>query len=273
MPVDAPLSKIQQWMQSVIVDPRGDESVAADHTRRAAQWVKPTEVLTAYERVVIYRDQYLLRMEEALRADYEGLAHFLGERRFQKLVADYVQVHPSVHYNLNRLSDNLPSFLETWPDLVTSGRRGFCVDMARLELAVARVFDAPLADALDASSLWTVPSDDWDRARLRPVPALQVLALDFPVNDYLEAVLTGEAVTSTRRRACWVAVYRQHYAMRRLPLTAAQYRALSSLQHGETLFEAFTAATKGRGRANPAEVPEWFARWVAAGLFSALRVE
>ena len=42
----------------------------------------PSQTLTSAERLDIYRDMYLLRMEEALAIDYPGLKHFLGEEEF-----------------------------------------------------------------------------------------------------------------------------------------------------------------------------------------------
>src|SRR6185295_14998144 len=51
------------------------------------------------------------------------------------LARDYVQVHPSTSYTLNRLGDRLPDFVTGW---APRAEAGFLHDLARLELAVLK---------------------------------------------------------------------------------------------------------------------------------------
>jgi putative DNA-binding protein len=147
MAVALPLERLQRWMQAVIVDPRSSEAAVAGVAARAEvapervrDVILPSRALNAVERVGIYHGMYLLRMEEALATDYPGLKHLLGDGRFLDLVRAYVREYPSRHFSLNRLGDHLPEFLRRVPGL---SRRGFVHDLARLELALSRVFDAP----------------------------------------------------------------------------------------------------------------------------------
>src|SRR5205823_5562027 len=59
----ATLDSIQSWMQNFIVDPGDDEVVSQEQEQMAVTLVAPSATLSAVERVFVYRDQYLARME------------------------------------------------------------------------------------------------------------------------------------------------------------------------------------------------------------------
>lgn len=270
MPAEADLRRIQRWMQEFIVDPRGDEEVFAADGGRAERLVTPSRTLAPLERVAIYRGQYLLRMMEALENDYPALSHFVGHAGFHRLVEGYVREHPSRSYTLNRLGDRLPDYLKTAPDV---RRRAFAHDLARLELAISRVFDAPQSPALDRAAVAAVPPADWVHTRLRTIDAFRLLAFRYPVNAYLQSVKAGTVHPDTRRRDTWLAVYRRDYAVWRLPLSKQAFRLLEALAGGVTLAGAIRSVS-GRGGPGEEQVFRWFSRWVTEGFFSSLeRVE
>jgi hypothetical protein len=260
------LGRLQRWMQAVIVAPGADSesfaSAAAVEEIPAAQAaaeVLPSRALTGEQRVAIYRDMFLVRMRDALQTDYPGVAHFLGEQRFHRLVADYVAAHPSRSYTLNRLGDHFPEFVRTAP----LPRREFVHDLARLELAVTEVFDAEESPALTPAAIAAVPADAWVAAHLVPITALRLVAFDYPVSAYLQSVKDGAPHPTTRRRATWVAVFRRDYAMSRLDLKRDAYELLSKLVSGATLGDAVRSAPRVREE----QLFRWFREWMAEGIF------
>ena len=149
--------------------------------------VLPSASLTAAERVGVYHGMYLARMREALESDYPGLARFLGPAAWEALVRSYVQAHPSRSYTLNVLGRDLPEFVAT----ARVRRPAFCRDLARLEWAVSEVFDAPEAPPLTEDELDAVAPDEWERARLVPVPALRLVVLEHDAGAHLDALREG----------------------------------------------------------------------------------
>jgi hypothetical protein len=272
--LDVRLGRVQRWMQQVVVHPGTvQEALAAARAKLApskiGQVILPSRALTAAERVEIYQRMYPLRMEEALGVDYPALQHFLGGDGFRRLVRDYVAAFPSRSYTLNRLGDHLPEFIPTAPGL---RHRGFCHDLARLELAMTEVFDEVETPALSAEAVAAVPPEKWPEARLRPIAAFRLLALRYPVNAYVASV-GGKAhrPPRPRRRDAWLAVFRRDYGVRRLELTRPGYDLLSELAAGRTIGDAVTAAARGRGAAaRNTELHRWFRQWMASGLFAGL---
>lgn len=257
------------WMQSVIVDPRPDARVADDARLRAEAWVRPTAALTSVERLRLYRDQYLVRMGGALRHDYPILAGFIGCDGFNQLVKTYMEKNASRSYNMQRICDNFPEFLRYAPGLKD---RGFCAELARLELAVAAVYNAPLTPALTVERLHAVAPPTWNAARLRPVEGLQLLALSYPANEYYHAVTNNQPPTDTSRRPQWIAVLRiNRFEVARLDMREIEFLTLSSLVEGDTIHDAFLIGTAG-DREPAAEVVGWITRWCELGLFAEVTV-
>ncbi len=185
------LEQFQRWMQTFIVHPGSEEDALAAAasegipTDEVTRVILPSSTLTSLERVGVYREMYLLRLAEALDTDYPALAHFLGGEAFNDLVAGYVEAFPSRSYTLNRLGDHLPEYIRTAPGIA---RRAFLHDLARLELAVSQVFDAPESPVLTEEQIAQVPTEAWADARLRPIEAFRLLSFQYPVNAYLTSV-------------------------------------------------------------------------------------
>jgi hypothetical protein len=265
-------------MQEVVVHVGSiDEALASKGARaqvppeKLGEVILPSRTLSPAERVEIYQGMYPLRMEEALGIDYPALQRLLGPRGFRSLVRDYVGSFPSRSYTLNRLGDHLPAFILEAPGL---RHRGFCHDLARLELALTEVFDEVETPSLSAEAVAAVPAEEWPAARLRPIAALRLLAVRYPVNAYVESIREDRAPRHPRllRKDGWIAVYRRDYGVHRLELSRAAYGLLSELVAGRPLGEAVTAAARRRGpsAARPAQLYRWFREWMKGGMFRAI---
>jgi hypothetical protein len=271
---EIPLPRLQRWMQAVVVHPGSvGEAVGSAEAQeeipkaRVGEVILPSKTLDPVERVGIYHGMYLLRMEEALQADFPALEHFLGEDAFRELVRGYVQAFPSRSYSLNPLGDHLPAYVRTAPGV---RRPEFCHELAQLELAVSRVFDATETPPLTEAAIASVPPEAWEAARLQTVEAFQLLAFRYPVNAYLQTVRDDDHHhPKARLKDTWVAVYRRDYGVFRIELTRAAHDLLADLAGGTPLGEAIAKAVRLGGRRAPSETElfRWFRQWVSGGVF------
>lgn len=269
------LDRLQRWMQAVVVHPGTVEDAIAS-TDAAAEIpvesldrvVRPSRSMSPAERVGVYQGMYLLRMEEALAADYPVIRHQLGDHRFRHLVRAYVERYPSRSYTLNRLGDHLPQYFldePSWPDAA------FLHDLARLELAMTEVFDEEESSVLGPAELEAVAPEAWERARLRPIAPFRLLALRYAVIPHLVAYHEDRPAPAPRRRASRVALYRRDYAVRRLELDRAQHELLEALCSGTPLGGALSeAAARQRSARRQEQIFRWFRTWVGEGLFAAI---
>jgi hypothetical protein len=265
------LSALERWMQTVIVHPGTIEEAvrsraATRHVplREAERAILPSKTLASLERLAVYQEMYPLRMQEALSADYPGLAAFLGDHLFGHFVADYVAVHPSRSYTLNRLGDHVPEFLKTW----RHGKRAFLVDLARLELAITETFDARGDDSAPPAPPAHVDAD-WESRRFGLAPTLRLLSFRHAAGPALDALKAGRRA-STRAKASWVAIHRRKFAVYRLNLGRAEFHLLSALAAGEPLGLALRHAGRRGGKPlSPAAVRRAFRIWTSEGILRA----
>jgi Putative DNA-binding domain len=241
------LKTTQRWLQLAIVSPR-EPSATGRHIAASA-------TLTPIERIGIYRDLYPARLVAALKLDYPLLCQSLGGEVFSQLALFYAQARPSHSFTLNEFGRHLPEFLMEVQGL---RRPGFLRDLAQFERACSDVFHEAEARAVTPEAIAEVPAAAWHRARLQPIPALRLLALEYPVHRYAE----GE--TLIRKRPAFVAIYRRNFEVQWISLSRASFSVLTLLVQGQPIGRALNDA---RG-----SVQQWFRDWMAAGLFQAVKL-
>ena len=267
------LDTVEGWMQAVLVHPAGTreglsspEAVSRIPAGEAAGLIRIRGGLTAADRLDIYADMYPLRMQEALADDYPALAAFLGDERFERLVRDYVADHPSTSFTLARLGDELPRFVAGWG---TSRLRPLLADVARLEQAAARVFEA----AETVPGLLDLESDARRLGAeliLVPAPALALLRVRPAAVAVLDAALeTLPFPARAGRGTAWVVFHRKDLAVERRTLETFAGHLLQSLIEGRPLGEAVAGATRTvrSGRPSPETLAAWLREWVRLGFF------
>ena len=203
-------------------------------------------------RLDVYRRGYEARLVECLADDYPVLQRALGEEPFEALCRAYIARYPSEAPNLNAYGRYMAGVCQ-----------GFAADLARLEWAIVEVIHEPAGAPMTMEDLAAVPMEGWPTARLLPSRAVRILTLEYPANDYFQAVRDGKAPPLPERAPSATAVYRGGHAVWRMGLTPAMHRVLAALVGGELLEAALALA----GDEPPEQVTAWFREWVSGGLF------
>ncbi len=272
-----PLGHLQHWMQAVVETPGpAEDAVAAPAAAkivppdRVGDVVLASKTLTPVERVGVYQGMYIMRMVEALQGDYPAVSHFLGDHQLEHVVEDYAAAHPSVSYSFNPFGRHFPKFLRTSSRI---RRKAFLYDLARLELAVTEVFDAPESPKLSPEDVAKIPESAWPKARLKPIEAFRVLSFDHNVNAYLQSVKEGsEDHPEIRRKQSWVVVWRKNYEVWRLDLGRPAFDFLNALSKGRPFGKAVSeSARKLQGSAGE-QLFRWLRAWVGEGMFQSVEL-
>lgn len=249
--------------------------------------IKPNDRLTSFERLEIYNRMYWFRVLDSLYEDCPGLRAVLGDARFIRLAEAYLIRHPSRSHTLRNLPSRLEQFIRAEPKW-TKPHTALCLDLARFEWAQVEVYDGAARPLFTADDLrGTNPT----KLRLDLQPYLQLLELDYPVDEFLiaikkrEALLRGDAsnaptgvrtekdsrVPLPKRAPCAVAVHRSGGRIFFKRLEPAACRVLLALRAGQTLERALAAGipprTKASGAEIAAQVQGWFASWMQLGWF------
>ncbi len=274
------LDTLERWMQEVVMHPDGAAAgVRAAPARRLLpaaaskleDIVLPSKSLTSVERLDIYAHMYYSRLLEILGEEYPVTRRVLGDEAFWNACHRFVERNPSRHRTLNHLSFRFPLFLSR--HLPPGNRRGLATDVARVERAMEEVHDEARALPLTAEEFASIGASEWHYVRLRLVPAIRLLALRFPVNDYMNAVRAGRKPRLPQPRATFAIVYRRDFRLHRVDQEPGQFRLLSALARGRTLEDAVRKSVSGRGgnaERLAATLGGWFREWAAAGIFCAI---
>lgn len=278
------LSTLQRWMQAVIQHP-GQVTVGIEQPAAQAALaldaaalptvILPSSQLTSAQRLQIYADAYLARLLEVLTHEYPALQHALGTELFAGFALQYLQAHPSTSYTLGQLGARFPDYLATtrptreshdpdWSD--------FLIDCCRLERLYAEVFDGPGPERTPVH-FHALPSEltaeQFFQQRFQLVEWVQLIALQFPVHEYITAVRQASAPEIPQLAATWLVVTRGDYRVRRFAIPHAEFVVLSAFQHGATVIEALEAlsTTAVVTHPTPDDIQSWFRDWTSRGFF------
>lgn len=262
------LETAQSWLLGVVTHPESvAQGVESEASRVApselSSVIRATPTASALDRLEIYHSGYFARLEECLADDYSAVKFALGEPAFETLCRDYVQRHPSRHPNLNTFGARFAEFAEERVSEIGQ----FVVELAKLEWAIVEVVHAPSSDSFTASALENVPPEALGDVRFSPSAAARLLFFEYPVNEYLQAVLQDRHPEIPGPAPCTVLLVRRAYRNRRMVLEPDQARVLGKLLAGECLAHALSSIA-----ANESEVGGWFRSWTELGVFAGLHV-
>lgn len=247
----------------------------------AAEFIKPNDRLSAFERLQLYNRMYWYRLIDCVYDDNPGLRALLGEKKFSALVRAYLAKYPSRSFTLRNLCSRLEMFLRREPRW-TAPRTALAVEIARFEWARTVAFDGESRPVLTPAELAAKPPS---RLRLGLQPYVSLLALQYPVDDYVIAVKERDTLRNAasnaveasavaaprakkvalpRRERVWLAVHRIECRLYYKRLPAPAFRILRALAAGRPLTTAIAAG----GRSVTVEqVQSWFATWMELGWF------
>lgn len=289
----ADIVKLQRLMTHTLVRPltkkNGLQAKWIDGramTEVAAEFIKPNDRLTAFDRLEIYNRMYWFRLLDSLHDDYPGLCGVLGDRKFMRLAESFLAKYPSRSFTLRNLGARLPQFICAQPRL-TAPQTALAHAVASFEWAQTVVFDEGSRPRLGPADIKRTPPA---RLRMDLQPFVTLLMSNYPVDEYVTALkqrdalrngasnavdsarsaTRSRAVKRPRRRRVYLAVHRYENRLYYKRLERPAFLILSALAAGRPLAQAVASA--GR-RVRPEQVRAWFATWMELGWLCRRRAE
>lgn len=200
-------------------------------------WFRGSAALSPEEQIGVYREQFTLRLTEALDAELAGLRGLLGDG-LDGLFEAYLLDHPPRSWSLDHAADRFPAWLEAQEAPAEQ------VEMARLDLAVSALFlaaDAPVASPADLSA----------GRPLTLAPSTRRLRLGWDVHRHRSETLQGRPAPAPRPGDWRLLLYRTEDGPRHWELDPATDAALGAFARGCTVEEAVDAALTEAPEAAP----------------------
>ncbi len=284
-----PLARLQREMARAVMMPlTRDEDMRRESPdgrsmyQVAAGFIAPNSKLSPFERLEIYNRQYWFRVLGALAEDFPALRSVIGARAFEAMSVAYLSEHPSRSFSLRNLGSRLSQWLAKNPHF--AGRRArLAEDVARMEWAFIEAFDGAEHDPLTLEQISTLDGD----SRLSLQPHLQLVALDFPVDDLVlnlhkhDKRQTSEAgvrheddeeapakLPPLRRKPTWLAAHRVDFSVYYLGLKRGEFETLAAIRAGMPLAQAIeigVTSSRVPSSKRPHLVGQWFTNWSELG--------
>lgn len=204
--------------------------------------------LSPLDQIGIYREQYALRLGEAVRDDLLGLRALVGFERLDAWVTTYLAVHPSRTWSLARVAHAFPDWL------AGQSVRPVELEMARVDLAVQRGFTAPVGTPLSVADLVGLPA-------LALAPDVTLLWNTTNAHVLRSALLAEREVPAVEEGLeVPLVLHRKGLGMRHQVLEPGAWHVLSALSGGAGVLQAIEEAVQV-GALDADDVESAVARW------------
>ncbi|MCB9559781.1 MAG: putative DNA-binding domain-containing protein [Kofleriaceae bacterium] len=215
-------------------------------------------------RAGVYAHAYVVRIRDAIAAEYPKVAAALGDATFTRMVRGYLDAFPTRRPSLRDAGEFLHRYLADggWSD-----GPAWLADLAALERARTDAFDGPDADALTRADLAELPPTAFPQLRLRLVPTATLLALTHNADDAWAALEAEAPPPPAREVTRTVAVWRRDLVVIHRTLADDEAAALRAVVAGAPLGDAFEVLA---GADDPAaRAVELVTTWLDGALIAA----
>lgn len=286
------LEQLQRRMAAAVMQPltlgeqmRRRDCEGRSNEREAAEFIKPNDRLSSFERLEIYNRQYWFRLFASFEEDFPGVQAIVGRKRFETLMRAYLEACPSASFSLRNLGSRLVEWLGANTAYAGLHAEAAC-EMAALEWAHIEAFDGAAWTRLTPEMLLGVG----ENSCITLQPYLRFVRAHYAVDDALIAVRSenGSSNSSSNNASAghvvrklrmirslphedvFLAVHRHEDSVYYKRLSREDFQILSALQEGRTLGEALDAGFERSAifeEERPAYVQSAFAHWMELGWF------
>ncbi|MGR3270777.1 DUF2063 domain-containing protein [Thalassococcus profundi] len=132
----------------------------------------------AGRRFAVYRNNVAVSLREALETGFPVVAKLLGPENFHMVAGVHLRAAPPRSPLMMQFGADFPAFLDSFPPLA---RLPYLGDVARIELALRRAYNAADAAPVDPARLSRLGEDRLHTARLSLAPAVSVICSPWPI--------------------------------------------------------------------------------------------
>lgn len=130
------------------------------------------------ERLGIYRNNFLIGLGEALKANFPVTLQLLGGDFFEQAARRFVLTHPPRRPCLFEYGAEFPDYLRDLPEL---SALPYVADMARFEFARIASYNAPVERCIAADTLAKCAPDQLEALTIRRALHVQLVSVNAPV--------------------------------------------------------------------------------------------
>ncbi len=182
------------------------------------------------ERLTIYRNNFLIGLGEALKANFPVTVQLVGRDFFGQGARRFILAHPPRRPCLFEYGEEFPGYLAGLSPLAAMP---YVSEMARFEFARIAAYNAPAQDCLTATGLARLSPNDLDALPIRLARHVQIVSVDAPILELWKAHQQPEPNVAgidmtPRPRALLVCRPARSLVVRELALPAVRFLSAAS---------------------------------------------
>lgn len=136
--------------------------------------------LAPEKRLQVYRNNYRVGLQQALKSTYPAIFNMVGEAYFKQLASRYIQENPSTSANIIDYGAHIPELLKCVPE---ADQYPWFGDLAQLEWSVHQSYYAADTDVLTLQMLENLKTSEYDKLSLNLHPSCWIMTSDFDLES------------------------------------------------------------------------------------------
>ncbi len=191
--------------------------------------------LSAARRLEIYRHNVFSALRGGLSDLYPVLSAIVGEPFFYAAADEFIRLTPSLSGDLNNFGGELAEFLASYAPAATLP---YLPDVARMEWAWHRAYDAADADMLDLARLAATPAELHSTLTFAVSPSASLMTSPYPLFDIWRVNQTdyeGDMRVDWEITAETLVVYRPEFEVQMQRLDPGSFAFLTACAQGDAL--------------------------------------
>ena len=224
--------------------------------------------VSLHQRFNVYRNNVFHNLIEALKAAFPLTEKTLGAAGFEILAHDFIKTHLPSQPVLYTYGRQLPAFLEQYSPLE---HLGYLPDLARLEISISMVCDAPDHQPYPVQKLAELTEMKISKLCLELAPCVRIQASPWPIH-MLWAFLNDKG-NAPDMKPQEVMVFRHEYAPIVRLLPPGGFAFLESLKAGASLDESMQVANASSTVLPPETVQKIFDDVMQHGLVKSIKIK
>lgn len=215
-----------------------------------------TSILMPSENMIIYRNNILSNLINALLDTYPMIARLVGEDFFRITTKEYIHLYPSRSGDLNNYGEYFGDFLSEYPPVKNLP---YLAEVAEFEWLCHQLHVASDHAELNIKSLEEVPPDQYQMLHFILHPASRVMKFHYPILRIIDLCKGDmDEEININEGGVKLLVTRRHLEVVLITLSPADFTFLNALQDNKILAQALEEALAVDAEFNLEQrLPEW----------------
>lgn len=228
--------------------------------------LKTNPKISPKKQLSVYIDGYRIRLGSAVKADHKAFCNYLGGKKSDKIISEFVEDTKSEYYSLDFYPLKFAEFLND-KKIPEEAKQ-----IARLESAIAKIFMSQDSDELKAEFLLELNEAQLENFRLKPRIASQMLEFGYDIEKYLQEFRADKNPKKIAKKKIFLFIVRHHNnEIQRYYLTEEEYYLLQNIFAGNSIDDAIKNVAEKYPDSQQMineMITQWLQKWLMNGFFA-----